>query len=66
MVFEQLEEVLAEGHKALVFSQFTGLLDLVRKRLDAKMIPYANSTARRATAPHALSVFRLSPKCRYF
>jgi len=31
----QLREVLEENHKALVFSQFTSLLDIVRKRLDA-------------------------------
>jgi SNF2 family DNA or RNA helicase len=31
---EQLEEVVAEGSKALVFSQFTSMLALVRARLD--------------------------------
>src|SRR5206468_8495948 len=30
----QLEEVLDEGHKALVFSQFTSLLSILRQRLD--------------------------------
>ena len=30
----QLREVLDEGHKALVFSQFTSLLAIVRDRLD--------------------------------
>jgi SNF2 family DNA or RNA helicase len=37
---EQLDEVLAEKHKALVFSQFTSLLELVRKRLEARGITY--------------------------
>ena len=31
----QLAEVREEGHKALVFSQFTSLLALLRPRLDA-------------------------------
>ncbi len=31
---EQLQDVVAEGHRALVFSQFTGFLSLVRDRLD--------------------------------
>ena len=31
---EQLDDVVAEGHRALVFSQFTGFLSLVRARLD--------------------------------
>jgi superfamily II DNA or RNA helicase len=34
MLFERLSEILDEGHKALVFSQFTSLLSIVRKRLD--------------------------------
>jgi superfamily II DNA or RNA helicase len=36
----QLQEVVQEGHKALVFSQFTSLLAIVRKRLDADQIVY--------------------------
>jgi len=38
---EHLHEVAAEGHKALVFSQFVQLLSLVRKRLDAEGLSYA-------------------------
>ena len=37
---EQLGEVVEEGHRALVFSQFTGFLGLVRSRLDAEGIGY--------------------------
>jgi superfamily II DNA or RNA helicase len=40
LLLPQLEEVLAEGHKALVFSQFTSFLDLLRRRLDAAGLPY--------------------------
>ncbi len=40
LLLPQLEEVLAEGHKALVFSQFTSFLDLLRRRLDAAGHPY--------------------------
>ena len=35
-----LEDVLAEGHKALVFSQFTSMLAIVKKRLDETGTPY--------------------------
>ena len=35
-----LHEVAAGGHRALVFSQFTGFLGKVRERLDADGIPY--------------------------
>src|SRR5262249_40390019 len=36
----QLEEVLDEGHKILVFSQFTKLLAIVRNRLDTAGVTY--------------------------
>jgi superfamily II DNA or RNA helicase len=39
-LLEQLTEVLEEGHKALVFSQFTSLLAIVRQRLDADGVVY--------------------------
>jgi superfamily II DNA or RNA helicase len=38
-VAEHLRHVAASGHRALVFSQFTGFLRLVRERLDADAIP---------------------------
>jgi len=39
-LLEQLSEVLSEGHKILVFSQFTSLLAIVRKELDTRRIGY--------------------------
>ncbi len=36
----QIDQVLEENHKALVFSQFTSLLAIVRRRLDKAKIPY--------------------------
>ncbi|WP_020107928.1 DEAD/DEAH box helicase [Nocardia sp. 348MFTsu5.1] len=38
---EQLPELIAEGHSALVFSQFTGFLRILRKSLEADGIPYS-------------------------
>ncbi|HWA80644.1 MAG TPA: DEAD/DEAH box helicase, partial [Acetobacteraceae bacterium] len=34
MLLTQIEAIIDEGHKALVFSQFTSLLAIVRRRLD--------------------------------
>jgi superfamily II DNA or RNA helicase len=48
---EQLEDVAAEGHRALVFSQFTSYLAKAAARLDAAGIGYVyldGSTTRRA------------------
>lgn len=39
-LLEQLEDVIEGGHRALVFSQFTGFLDRVRTRLDDEGIAY--------------------------
>jgi superfamily II DNA or RNA helicase len=40
LLLPQLVEVLEEDHKALVFSQFTSFLALLRRQLDAAGIPY--------------------------
>jgi superfamily II DNA or RNA helicase len=37
---ERLEEIVESGHKALVFSQFTSFLAIVRARLDARGMRY--------------------------
>ncbi|HET9226184.1 MAG TPA: SNF2-related protein, partial [Thermoanaerobaculia bacterium] len=40
LLLPQLQEILDEGHKALVFSQFTTFLALLRRQLDREGIPY--------------------------
>jgi SNF2 family DNA or RNA helicase len=48
---DQLGELAEEGHRALVFSQFTGFLGIVRSRLEAEGIAYEyldGSTRNRA------------------
>ncbi|MFJ5956966.1 SNF2-related protein [Paenarthrobacter sp. NPDC092416] len=40
VLFEQLEDLVSEGHRALIFSQFTGFLGKVRERLDAEGVEY--------------------------
>ncbi len=37
---ELLDEILDGGHRALVFSQFTTMLGLLREKLDADAVPY--------------------------
>ena len=51
VVFDQLEDVIAEGHRALVFSQFTSFLGKAADRMTAAGIAYEyldGSTRRRA------------------
>jgi SNF2 family DNA or RNA helicase len=63
---EQLDEVMASGRKALVFSQFTSMLAIVRARLDAKGIPYeyldGATTDRKARVEH----FQTDEKVKVF
>ena len=40
VLFEQLEDLVAEGHRALIFSQFTGFLGKVRERLVEENIEF--------------------------
>jgi superfamily II DNA or RNA helicase len=65
-LLEQLDEVLAEGHKVLVFSQFTSFLAILRRQLDARSIPYeyldGKTTDRQARVAH----FQEDPDCRLF
>jgi superfamily II DNA or RNA helicase len=65
-LFEQLEEVLAEGHKALVFSQFTRLLALVRTGVEARGIGYAYLDGRTRDRPARIERFQHDPTCQLF
>ncbi|MCB5282687.1 MULTISPECIES: DEAD/DEAH box helicase [unclassified Arthrobacter] len=40
VLFEQLDDLVAEGHRALIFSQFTGFLGKVRERLVEEKIEF--------------------------
>lgn len=40
LLLEQLQDVVASGHRALIFSQFTGFLGAVRTALDMARIDY--------------------------
>jgi SNF2 family DNA or RNA helicase len=65
-LFEQVTEVLAEGHKALVFSQFTSLLAKVRARLDERGITYAYLDGQTRDRAEVVDRFQTDPKCNLF
>ncbi|HET8600015.1 MAG TPA: DEAD/DEAH box helicase [Segeticoccus sp.] len=56
--FEHLDEVVGEGHRALVFSQFTGFLRLVRDRLDAEGVPYCYLDGRTRDRARRIEEFK--------
>jgi superfamily II DNA or RNA helicase len=55
---EQLGEVIAGGHRALVFSQFTGFLAKVRDRLDREGIDYCYLDGRTRKRDHVIERFK--------
>ena len=61
-----LEEVVAEGHKALVFSQFTSLLALVRERLDASGTVYEYLDGQTRDRQARVDRFQTDPACSIF
>jgi SNF2 family DNA or RNA helicase len=61
-----LEEVIAEGHKALVFSQFTSFLALLRERLDAANVPYEYLDGKTRNREGAVDRFQSDPSCSLF
>jgi superfamily II DNA or RNA helicase len=62
----QLREVIAEGHKALIFSQFTTLLRLVRDRLDKDGVGYAYLDGRTRKRSEKVEHFQSDPDCAVF
>ncbi len=57
-LMEQLVEVVAEGHRVLVFSQFTGFLSLVRARLAAEGIAHCYLDGRTRDRPRRIAEFK--------
>jgi SNF2-related domain/Helicase conserved C-terminal domain len=54
----QLQDVTAGGHRALVFSQFTGFLGKVRDRLDRDGIPYCYLDGKTRNRAAVISRFK--------
>ncbi len=62
----QLTEVIDGGHKALVFSQFTSLLAIVKKRLDDAKIRYEYLDGRTRDRAARIEHFQNDPECPVF
>ncbi len=61
-----LEEVVESGHKALVFSQFTSLLSILRDRLDATAVKYAYLDGKTRDREQQVERFQSDPECSMF
>ncbi|MFM7291421.1 MAG: DEAD/DEAH box helicase, partial [Planctomycetia bacterium] len=65
-LLEQLSEVLDEGHKVLVFSQFTSFLSIVRRRLDDRAITYEYLDGKTTDRQARVQRFQEDADCRLF
>ena len=62
----QLSELREEGHKVLVFSQFTSLLALLRSRLDADGVVYEYLDGKTRDRESRVTRFQEDPSCDLF
>lgn len=63
---EQLVQLASEGHKALVFSQFTSLLSIVKTRLDKEKIPYEYLDGKTNKRQERVEEFQSNKDCPLF
>jgi len=66
VLIDRLEEIAAEGHKALVFSQFTSLLSLVQDRLDESGMVYEYLDGRTRQRQQHVEHFQNDADCPLF
>ena len=66
MLFSHVEEILDEGHKLVIFSQFTKLLAYVRRELEARGKTYAYLDGSTRNRGDVVERFQTDPGCNLF
>ncbi|MDD3926397.1 MAG: DEAD/DEAH box helicase [bacterium] len=66
VLMETVETLRAEGHKALVFSQFTKMLKVVEKELQGRGIPYVYLDGRTKDRQQRIDAFQDDPDIPLF
>jgi superfamily II DNA or RNA helicase len=66
MLLPQIAEVVDEGHKVLVFSQFTSFLAIVRQRLDEEKLVYEYLDGKTRDRQQRVDRFQTDPECPIF
>ena len=61
-----LDELISEGHKALVFSQFTSMLAIVKKHLDRRGVVYEYLDGQTRDRKERVNRFQTDPDCGVF
>jgi len=66
VLLPQLEQIMEEGHKVLVFSQFTSFLAILREQLDGERTLYAYLDGQTRDRKGMVEQFQTDPNCRLF
>ncbi|MCB9134875.1 MAG: SNF2 helicase associated domain-containing protein [Anaerolineales bacterium] len=66
MLMEHLETLEAEGHKALIFSQFVEMLKIIRGELDKRKIKYNYLDGRTRKRQEQVDEFQTDPTIPFF
>lgn len=63
---EMLEEIISEGHRVLLFSQFVDMLDITKNWLEREAIPYEYLTGKTKDRQGAVERFNSNPHIPIF
>jgi len=66
VLLPQLEQIMEEEHKVLVFSQFTSFLAILREQLDKQKTPFAYLDGQTRDRRAVVEQFQTDPGCRLF
>ena len=66
MLLPSIAEIVEEGHKVLVFSQFTSFLAIVRERLEQERIVYEYLDGQTRNRAAKVERFQTDPECPIF
>ncbi|MFN0119687.1 MAG: SNF2-related protein [Blastocatellia bacterium] len=66
MLMEHLIELVDEGHKTLVFSQFTSMLSIVKEHLNKEKIVYEYLDGQTRDRQACVNRFQEDPDCKLF
>jgi non-specific serine/threonine protein kinase len=66
LLIDTLQTLRAEGHKALIFSQFVQMLTIIRSEFDARGIPYAYLDGSTRKRQEEVDRFQQTPDLPFF
>lgn len=66
VLLERIGDLIDEGHKTLVFSQFTSLLSIVREQLDQRGMKYEYLDGQTVNRRERVERFQTDPDCPIF